>query len=438
MKTTTRQMVAMSASADPSFLPLATSFVHLAALGMKLGEREAMGLQLATEEIFAYLGQVSPGQTIDIQCFNGGYYIEAVFRFSSEQFNMRAFNLTASVCLDDECSLDEMGLLIASRQVDRFQFTEAPGHQVQLTLIKNKAYPPIGAEPVPPSRPLTTFTIREPQDEELKLLVQLANRDYPVQVIPRFFKYPGRVVDMVAIGEVSVLLAVGPDDHLGGGLVWRLMGPKTVECYGPFLFNQGSASPLAAALLDAGLGAIGRTNALGLFVSRPTAELPKHYFEPLGSLTSFHKDGSATSQTAYFRLLHEDPGAAVWAHPGLEGFLRQEYQRLFFPREIRLVTHQGEMTNPFSVLSADFDRFRGLVTLYPVRSGADAADNLAQYLRLFRGEAIEDIFFLMDLAQPWQADFTPALLQCGFAPRLILPYAGEGDVVMFQWGDVTE
>ncbi|MBF0526538.1 MAG: hypothetical protein HQK56_15760, partial [Deltaproteobacteria bacterium] len=274
MKTTPRQMVAMSASADPSFLPLATSFVHEAALGMKLGEHEALGLQLATEEIFAYLGQVSPGQKIDIQCFNGGYYIEAVFKFSSEQFNMRAFNLTASVCLDDECSLDEMGLLIASRQVDGFQFTEAPGHQVQLTLIKNKAYPPIGAEPVPPSRPLTTFTIREPRDEELKLLVHLANRDYPVQVLPGFFKYPGRVVDMVGIGEVSVLSAFGPDGHLGGGLVWHLLGPNTVECYGPFLFNQGPESPLASALLDAGLGAIGRTKVLGLFVRRPTAELP--------------------------------------------------------------------------------------------------------------------------------------------------------------------
>jgi hypothetical protein len=39
----------------------------------------------------------------------------------------------------------------------------------------------------------------------------------------------------------------------------------------------------------------------------------------------------------------------------------------------------------------------------------------------------------VDLGQAWQADFAPALLQNGFLARLVLPYAGEGDLVLFQF-----
>jgi len=34
-----------------------------------------------------------------------------------------------------------------------------------------------------------------------------------------------------------------------------------------------------------------------------------------------------------------------------------------------------------------------------------------------------------------QADFVPALTDCGFVPRLLLPYAGTGDLLVFQRND---
>ena len=42
------------------------------------------------------------------------------------------------------------------------------------------------------------------------------------------------------------------------------------------------------------------------------------------------------------------------------------------------------------------------------------------------------LFFEMDAARAWHTDFTPSLLANGFTPRLVLPYAGEGDLVIFQ------
>ena len=72
-------------------------------------------------------------------------------------------------------------------------------------------------------------------------------------------------------------------------------------------------------------------------------------------------------------------------------------------------------------------------TLHPVWPGADMETNVAQHLKLLTQEGLRNIFFRVDLGQAWQADFAPALLQNGFLARLVLPYAGEGDLVVFQF-----
>jgi hypothetical protein len=70
--------------------------------------------------------------------------------------------------------------------------------------------------------------------------------------------------------------------------------------------------------------------------------------------------------------------------------------------------------------------------LRPIRFGTDFHENIANYLRLFSRESIRNVFFVMDLAVPWQAHFTPALLDNGFEPQFVLPYGGEGDLAVFQ------
>ena len=436
MKTDANQKVSVSVPTDMAFFPLATSFMEKAALAMSLDQPGALALTLATEEIFSYLCQVaSPDQGVEIRCSNGGYYVRADFSFSVEDFNMRAFNLTATVSIDDETSLEEMGLLIASRSVERFQVSEDKGKGVRLTLIKERKYPEPDNETVPEVKPMPKFSIRFPDPEELKIFVILVNRHYPEQIIPNFFKYPGKIVDMVNGGEYQVALALAPAGQVGGGIVWHWAGLKTIECFGPYIFNQEQGSSMPEELIEACLGDIAKTPAVGLINRIPTHDIPQQYFEPLGYLTIFNRQESTTSFTAYFRQLQEDPGAAVWSHPELETFLRTEYVRLALPREIRQVSDMGETRSTFSVLSAEFDRSQKTVTLRPIRPGVDAEKNLISHLRLIGPEALSSIFFEMDLAEPWQTDFTPALLKNGFTPRMVLPYAGKGDIVIFQLSD---
>jgi len=198
------------------------------------------------------------------------------------------------------------------------------------------------------------------------------------------------------------------------------------------LFDQPSESGMARALVDHCLSATARTRAIGLINRHPTAELPTEYFEPLGSLM-LTVDGDTIEMTTYFRHLEEDLGSTIWAHPLLEDFLKKEYRKLFFAREIKPIRDEGESGSPFSVLSADFDRAAGRVTLYPIWWGKDSQETLAAYVETLLNEGLPSMFFEMDLGASWQCHFTPALLEKGFEPRLVIPHAGKGDVVVFQY-----
>ena len=259
MNVNSKPEVHLSVAADSVYLPLVTSFVENGAIGLGMGRAEAMSLTLATEEIFSYLCQIAtPEEMVEIRCSGGGYYVRAVFLFSVEDFNMRAFNLTTTVSVDDEESLEEMGLLIASRMVERFQVSKERGKGVQLTLIKEKKYPASEEETVPAARNLAEFSIQDPNPEEIKLLALLVSSYYRDWIIPGFFEYPGKLVDMVESGECRAAMALAPDGHVGGGIIWRWTGLKTVECFGPYLFNQDPDSSIPEALLETAWGLLQR------------------------------------------------------------------------------------------------------------------------------------------------------------------------------------
>ena len=157
------------------------------------------------------------------------------------------------------------------------------------------------------------------------------------------------------------------------------------------------------------------------------------YFEKLGS-TSVYKVGEMTSRKdAYYRQINEDSGSRVWAHPDIEGFLQEFYQGLFLPREIRLVLSQGEEQNQESVFTTEIDRGREQVTIRPLVFGEDAEHNLTQHINSLQKEKLFNIFLEMDLGKAWQPSLTPYLLSSGFKPCLLLPYAGDGDLLIFQF-----
>ena len=310
----------LSLQADLIFLPVATSFVEKAAAAFGLAEPEALSLTLATEEIFVYLSSAAVGKDIVLKCRSGGYYVDQEFLFEARDFNMKAFNLTASVSMDHQDSMDETGLLIASRMVDRFQFFEE-GKALRLILTKDKSYPSIDDFPASDTKPLESYSIRPPDTEELKLFVSLAQKRYASPVTPQSFNFPGKVADMVACGEYRSAIAADQAGRIGGGIVWRWDGIRLVELYGPYVLGAHQDSAMSQALIDCCLSNVARIGAVGLICRYPTPELPAEYFERLGSLIFRNEQNAFLELTSYYRHLEEDLGLSVWSHDSIEPFL---------------------------------------------------------------------------------------------------------------------
>jgi anti-sigma regulatory factor (Ser/Thr protein kinase) len=426
--------VSLKVYLNTNLLRLVTSFAEESAKAFDLNTAEALKLTLACEEIFVYLCRAGRAEeTIAIEAANGGYYVQVKFSSKARDFNPRAFNLTSSVSFEDTASLEEMGLLIASRAVERFYITEEPQQGFGLVLIKEKSYPDLTDLKVPEIKPIKNVTIKTPEADTLKLFVRLIATHYPSHLYPQAFLIPGKMVDMVASGEYGAKVGVDVKGQIGGGILWRWVGSKTVESFGPYLFNQPHGLGLSEAFTDACLGEIAKTGAIGLISRYSTPELAKGYFESLGSIDLFQLDGSAMPWPIYYRQLHEDLGCQVWAHPVLEDFLRAEYRRLFFPREIRPTRYAGEQRPSYSVFTPQFDRTNRQITLRAIWDGSDAAENLSQHLKVLKAENLPNIFFEVDLGHAWQANLSQILFDSGFRPRLILPYGGECDVVVFQY-----
>ncbi len=425
--------VSLQTRLAPGFLRLAISFAEESAKAFGLNTAEAFKLTLACEEIFAYLCRVGQSdETVTIEAANGGYYVQLKFLFKTHDFNLRAFNLTATVSSEDTTSLEEMGLLIASRSVERFYILNEPQQGLELVLIKEKAYPESADLQIPEIKPLNNFRIKSPDTDSLKLFVRLAAAHYPAHLYPQAFRFPGKIVDMIASGEYGAKTAADEQGQIGGGVLWRRIGTKTVESFGPFLFNQQADSGLSEALIDACIGEIAKTDAISLISRYSTPELPKRYFESLGTINLVQPEGNARHWPIHYRQLREDLGCRVWVHPALEAFLLAEYGRLFLAREIRLTMHEGEQRPPYSIFAPQFDRTNRQITLRAIWDGTDAAENLAQHIKALKAENLPNIFFEVDLAHAWQAGLTGVLLDQGFTPRLVLPYGGEADVVVFQ------
>jgi len=427
-----RSTVQLTLKAYEALLPVATGFVEKSALAFGLGQKEALALTVATEEVFLYLCDISaPGTEVDIRCRSAGYCVETGFLFEAAGFQMKAFNLTAIPSFEDETAVRETGLLIASRLVDRFK-VEHVGNRLGLTLIKDKVYPEPSSQDVPVCIPIPRFHVRRPEEEELKAAVRMILHYCGDRFNPPSFAFPGRVTDAFAVGELDAVLALDTSGHVGGALFWSRNGSQVVECFGPYVFHPESAPEMAPFLLDRCMEEIARSGAVGLINRYPGTGLPPGYFESLGSLTFCRGDGTCVDLEASYRHLGEDRGVAVRAHPDMVPFLKAQYERFTLPREIRRVTAEGEGRSPFSVLSAEVDRFRHRATLRPLVYGEDAATTLGDHVRLLEKEGFRAIFFEMDLKDAWQAHFTPGLLKNGFEPRLVLPYGGRGDLVVFQ------
>ncbi len=443
--------ISLKTPLDEAFLPVALSFAEKSVRAFGFGAVEADRIRLASEEIFLYLCQIAKGRPCEIEVANGTYYVKARFLFDAVAFDPYALNFTARVAPDEQ-GLKSLGLLIASRSVDQFYIQHGLNEGIGFVLIKEKNYPD-AAEAAPADTPvaLEGFTITTPDNATVKRFARMACTGYDETYFPSRYRYPAKVADMAASGDYHVLVATGRGraaapagsagrvgQEIGGGLLWRPVGRGMIELFGPYIFDTKRKKETAAGLADHFLGQVAKTNATFVVTSYATPDLPAGYFETLGDI-KFRLPGGGVRQCPFFyRQLHEDMGSQVWSHPDLVPFLRTRYDHLVLPREILTSTWEGERRNAHSALTVRFDRPVRTARLRPAWDGEDAARNIGDHVTVLTDEGFANIFFELDLGQSWQCLMTPALLENGFAPVLLLPDAGEGDIVVLQLRELPD
>jgi hypothetical protein len=225
---------------------------------------------------------------------------------------------------------------------------------------------------------------------------------------------------------------------IGGGIIWSWENDKLVEFFGPYVLNQPETSLIPTQLVEHMIASIARTTVVGLITRSPSPQLPTEYFEPLGNLSLVQPGQDTCELSSYYRHLQEDSGTSVWAHTLVKEFLVAEYSRHVFAREIKLVTDEGEENAPKSVIATELDKSAGKATLKPVWWGNDNLRLIQAYVRTLLKENLFNIFFEMDLGRAWECHFTPSLIDAGFIPRLVLPYAGASDILIFQYSGRTD
>ncbi|MCD6304827.1 MAG: hypothetical protein J7M32_00895 [Deltaproteobacteria bacterium] len=433
MNETQNYALRLGIQSNKIFLPVAAGFAENAARALGLEHAESLVMRLAAEEVFIHLCKnLKSDNKVEMTCAWGGYFAKLSFLYHG-RIPLRAFNLTATVSLDDEGSLDDMGLVLASRSVDRFEIGEDAGDRIRLSLVKEKTYPPGPEEPLPPLDSVDACSVHPPQAEELKVFARRVTGRYLPRLIPGFFSYPGKVVDMVLRGDFQALLAVDTGGQVAGGIMWHPGRTKFMEFFGPYRLTSDESTTIMHDLVEAFLMAVGKSDAVGVYCPLPAEPLAAFHFEELGSLDTFEEDGKRIPMPVFFRQIHEDPGATVWCHPDLEGFVSNVYERHYLPRSIRLVQGMGETFGDDSVFLTHMDSIRKMVVLKPMQFGTDLDQNLADHVKLFSRQDFKEVFFQLDLGVSWHSHLVPALLNNRFVPRLVVPYGGQSDLVIFQW-----
>ncbi|MBP2636072.1 MAG: hypothetical protein H6Q72_1979 [Firmicutes bacterium] len=415
-------------------LPVVTGFAEQTGKAFGLTQAQQHKLVLAMEELFVFLAKQDEQQsTVRVTCRNGGYYVVLACLFPLHILPAAAFNITAKVSLDDDASLEEMGLLLAARAVDRLEVVRENREFLELRLVVEKEYPAAstGLEPLVEQ---DGYVVQATSHEILKQFAKRVSKAY-AKIAPAFFAFPGKVVDMVASGEYDAVLAVNKQGYVGGGIFWRQTG-KMIEFFGPYMFI--GQEDLAQAVTDQALIKLARSQALCMVNLQPTTEVPQDYFETLGeiAITAGDVEKEDVKHQVLYRQLEEDNGAKVFVHPKIAGFMEESYDRLVLPRTLLTTEYAGEAILAHSAFSVALDWPRGQAFLSVLAVGQDALNNLKEHVVFLRQEGIVNLFFYLDAGKAEEALLVPALLGAGFTPRLVLPWGGYGDLVLFQQGEV--
>ena len=413
-----------------TFLPLAMEFIDKGARGFGYNDRETGGLVLAMEELFSfYVRQGALGSAVEIELEDQGYRLALTISFRMANPDMRAFNLTWNVNPDSEESLDMLGPMIAARSVSSLRLDFGSDERVVLRMTRDRIY--LLADPValPPPDIAGMLRLGDPAPDDLRHFAAMVTASGAL-FIPSFLARPGMAADMFAAGHLNAILATR-GDWIMGGLLWRPLTDSCLELYGPYLFIDDPDDQMLTLLLDEAVGRISRTNCRGFLRRQGVLAGHERFFDLLGELELSGISGAAQS-TYYYRQLKEESGGVVYCGGALAGFLNAQYERLCLPRQLRATALDISRLRDASVLAVELEYARSLAIIRPLCAGKDMAANLAAHLDLLRGEGIGNFQVEINTGRSEDMAFAEALETTGFAPRLLIPDAGQGDLVIYS------
>ncbi len=427
--------ISLNTYAEKRFLSLVLAVVENGCHALGAQKGETLRLVLSSEEIFSHLSSILPPKTpLRLNVSSALFYDQVEMAIPVGDIDLKALNLTAGLSPDRESDLEEMGLMIAARSVDFLHVERGDDGGMVFRIIKERSYPKPDTIPdLKLPREGEPLSVRAATPQALKDFSYLLQKHYAAERFPEAFGYPGKLVDMVKSGAYGALTAQDGTGAVGGGVIWRALNPRMVECFGPYVFVEEDREGLIRDLLDGVVSKIARTSVLGLINRYNPGEMPPGYFEELGTVKDYSKSPEGVDYPYFYRLLEEDLGSKVWAGSEIEPFLAETYQRLVLPREIIVIRDVGEHHPEHSVISAEFEHPQKRVRLRPLWLGKDMAQNLSRHVDAFRKEGISNVLFELDLGISEHALWIPALTEQHFIPRVVLPYAGKGDLVIFQY-----
>ncbi len=414
-----------------AFLPLAMEFADKGARGFGYGHRETAGLVLAVEELFSfYAERAAAGSVAEIELEDQGFRLALSISFRAANPDLRAFNLTWRPSHDSEESLAMLGPMIAARSVSGLRLDFGADERVAIFVTRDRDYPSAGPVPLPPPGAAGAVRLADPSPDDLRHFAAMTVASGS-PFIPSFLARPGMAADMLGAGHLHGVLAL-KGDWIAGGVLWRPLTGTCIELYGPYLFSDDPDDAILTMLLDEAIGRISRSSYLGLM--RRQGELPGHerFFDFLGELEMTGTSGNAAHATYYFRQLREESGGVVYCSGPLTPFLEGEYERLCLPRQVRESNGDISRLRDASVLAVELEYPRSLAIIRPLCAGKDMTANLSAHLDLLAGEGIANFIVELDTGRGEETAFAAALEETGFVPRLLIPDAGQGDLVIYD------
>lgn len=204
---------------DVSMTGMATRFAEEAGKAAGLAQGQQMKLAVAVEELFVFLASDGrEGETAKLVSVNGNYYVKLACMFPLRSLPTALFNITARMEYDDENALDQLGLFLASRAVDRFELVKNE-LALEIRLIVEKEYPLVTTS----GDALFAGSYHLADGAGVQEWKQLALQTYARYGVlaPAFMQYPGKVADMIGSGDYDVVVATDDKGNMAGGVMWQ-------------------------------------------------------------------------------------------------------------------------------------------------------------------------------------------------------------------------